>query len=167
MADVNEKLLKQIAKKLEKLDPGTNEYNATLKNYTDLMSTIENTRNNTAKLDLENAKLEWEKTKEQLELNDRQNDRKHQSEQKDLDRKIEERRIALNLEAERFKAKHQFAGSLGAASLTAGATVLGICIANSAARKRTREVLYYEETGTISSNGGKNTLSNTLKPIKG
>ena len=167
MPDASEKILKQIEKKLKNLDPGTPEFTAALKNYNDLLSTLEITRNNDAKLSLEQQKLEWEKTKEELELNDRQYDRKHQSNQKDLDRRIEERRIALNLEAERFKAKHQLASSLGAAGLTAGATVLGICIANSAARKRTREVLYYEETGTIASNGGKNTLSNTLKPIKG
>jgi len=167
MPESSEKILKQIEKKLKNLDPGTPEFTATLKNYNDLLSTLEITRNNDAKLSLEQQKLEWEKTKEQLELNARQTDREHQSEEKALDRSIEERRIALNLKAERFKAKNQLASSLGAASLTAGATVLGIYIANSAARKRTREVLFYEETGTISSNGGKNTLSNTLKPIKG
>ena len=66
MPDASEKILKQIEKKLKNLDPGTPEFTATLKNYNDLLSTLEITRNNDAKLSLEQQKLEWEKNKEEL-----------------------------------------------------------------------------------------------------
>ena len=162
-----EEIENNIIAELNQHTPGSPEYKAILENLTVFRHSMEETRTNQVKEKNESKRIEIDLKKIENETNDRAKERELTKEQNELNRELEERRMNLNLEAERFKAKHQFAGSLSAAAIGAGATVIGICIANSAAKKRTREVLYFEETGSIASNGGKNIINNILKPIKG
>ena len=162
-----EEIENKIISELNQHTPGSPEYKAILENLTSFKRSLEETRNNTEKESLEKQKIELEKKKIEQEMKEREKDRENLNEQKQLDRQAEERRAELDRQAEAFKAKHNFFGSLGAAIITSAASIAVVGIANGAAKNRTREVLYYEETGTISSNGGKNIINNSLKPIKG
>lgn len=168
-----EKILEQLATELANNTPGTPEYEKIFKHYIDIAQILETARTNTQKEKLETMRLAIDQQKAnqdlvkiQNETRDREEDRKANEKLAELNRQASAEQAELNRQAEKLKSKYALWGSIGGAAIGAVGTIAVVGIANSSARKRTREVLHYEEYGTIASQGGKQTISNTLKPTK-
>lgn len=169
----HEDILATLATELAKHTPGTPEYEKIFKQYYDLSQLLETKRTNAQKEALEYNKIKIDQQRADQEANkikidheDRISERDYQKELEELKQKHAMKLADINKSAEKLKAKYALWGSIGGAAIGAAATITVVGVANSSARKRTRDVLYYEETGTIASQGGKQTISNTLKPTK-
>lgn len=168
-----ENILETLATELAKHTPGTQEYEKIFKQYYDLTQLLETKRTNVQKEALEYSKIKIDQQRADQEANkikidheDRISERDYQKELEELKQKHAIELADINKSAEKLKAMYALWSSIGGAAIGAAATITVVGLANSSARKRTRDVLYYEETGTIASQGGKQTISNTLKPTK-
>lgn len=167
-----ENILETLATELAKHTPGTPEHEKIFKQYMDLTQLLEIKRTNTQKEALEYNKIKIDQQRADQEANkikidheDRISERDYQKELEELKQKHAMELADINKSAEKLKSKYALWGSIGGAAIGATATLGAVAIANSSARKRTREVLHYEEFGGITAQGSKQTISNTLKPI--
>lgn len=146
-----EEVKQNIIEELNKYTPGTPEYKAILENLTVLNRSMEEERR--IKLEESRFNLDKEINQNKIILEERRLE-------------LDKEKIVVDERLQKLHNKYALGGALCDAAISATTAVAVCIVTNKSLNKRTKDVLHYEESGTISSMGGKQIVSNSLKSYK-
>ena len=165
----SEQLMERLYADLETKTPGNKDFSEVVGNIITLRRLEEENLERKTKKDLDILRLKIEQNKMDLELKKFELEVAKFDHQKENDKLLREDSLEKISEDRRHDNKKQVLTTVGQVLMpiiTGLTTLAAVKSANKSADRRTYEILKYEETGSISSTAGKQTLSNTLKPIK-